>query len=92
MKTEWSQCAKCPYKVKERFCRDKNGKAPSFCATKHRPDLIEKSLQEYQSSDIRELARQSSIQEADGYANRELGYDHLKPIKEVSLRLVTGLP
>ena len=34
----------------------------------------EKALEELEKAEIREFARQASIQEGEGYADRELGY------------------
>jgi len=45
-------------------------------------ELIERSLEEYKKdSVILEFAGQSSIQEAEGYDNRELGFNRIRPIK-----------
>lgn len=38
-------------------------------------------LQEYASEHVADFARQASLQEKDGYANRELGYERLRPVK-----------
>jgi len=81
MKSESPNCAKCPYKIADRLCRGEDGKAPPFCPTENKSDLVRNCVREYEASDILEFARQSSIQEAEGYANRELGYEHVKPSK-----------
>ena len=81
MKNELPNCARCPYNNTDRLCRKENGKAPSFCPTRNKSDLIESCLDEYKMSDNLEFARQSSIQEADGYIEREKGYGHVKPAK-----------
>jgi len=68
---EKPQCAKCP----EIFCypaiaadqEPSFEKAPSFCPTKLKKDLIEKTLQEYDREDIREFARLASVQEFECY-------------------------
>jgi len=68
---EKPQCAKCP----EIFCypaiaadqEPSFEKAPSFCPTKLKKDLIEKTLQEYDRADIREFARLASVQEFECY-------------------------
>ncbi len=81
MENEIPNCARCPYKSSDRLCRKENGKAPSFCPTINRTDLAEKCMTEYESPDIHEFARQATIQEAEGYLNRELGFEHIRPLK-----------
>ncbi|QTA90493.1 DUF1847 domain-containing protein [Desulfonema magnum] len=81
MKNEVPECAICPYKMSDRLCKTENGKYPPSCPTKNRTDLIEKCLKEYEKPDILEFAKQSAIQESDGYAGKEFGYERLKPLK-----------
>jgi uncharacterized metal-binding protein len=81
MESGTPNCARCPFKIADRFCKIENGKNPSYCPTKNLPDLIERCLKKYDSPDVYEFAKQAAIQEADGYANRELGYEHIKPSK-----------
>lgn len=64
-----------------RLCKKENGKAPSFCPTKNKQDLIRDCLDEYEKADVFEFAKQAAIQESEGYANREQGYEHLRPSK-----------
>ncbi len=70
-KMELSQCARCPLERSEKACRDKNGKAPRFCPTRQLTEVIRKSQDPYKDAYIREFARQASIQEGEGYINRE---------------------
>jgi uncharacterized metal-binding protein len=82
MPDESPNCARCPYKIADRICRTKEGKGPDFCPTKNMPECVEDSLKEYKQSDgIGEFAKQASIQEAEGYMNRELGYEHVRAQK-----------
>jgi uncharacterized metal-binding protein len=74
-------CAKCTVSLSERACRKENGKGPDFCPTLYKKEIIENSLQEYENPKVREFGRQASIQEAEGYGNKELGYDHVRPVK-----------
>jgi uncharacterized metal-binding protein len=74
-------CARCPYKSSERLCRTEDGKAPPFCPTQNKADVLADCLTEYDKPEVRELARQAALQEADGYGNRDLGYARLRPIK-----------
>ena len=71
MASVMSQCAKCSISSDERACRVEGGEGPAFCPTIHMEPVIERARQRYQHPDIREFARQSSIQEAEGYANRD---------------------
>lgn len=69
------RCASCPYEASDRICRNKDGKAPSFCPTLNMPDLAQESLKQYNDDPaVSKFAKQASIQEADGYMNRELGH------------------
>lgn len=82
MPYETSNCARCPYKISDRICRTEEGKAPNFCPTRNMPECLEQSLKEFDNiNGIREFAKQASIQEADGYMNRGLGYAHVRPQK-----------
>ena len=75
------QCAVCPYDWSERFCRHDHGKAPGNCPSTRHQDLVSQSLEAIHSPDVREFARQASIQEAEGYCNREKGYESVRPVK-----------
>ena len=88
MKNEHPDCAQCPFKVSERICRTDDGKAPLSCPTKNKSLIIDESIKEYEKTDILEFAKQASIQEGEGYGDKELGYDHIKPIKPRILEVV----
>ncbi len=88
MKDQIPSCAKCPYKMLDRFCKKEDGKAPPFCPTQNKTVLIKNTLEEYKKSDILEFARQASIQEGEGYGEKELGYAHVKPIKPRIMELI----
>ncbi len=81
MKAPEPQCAVCPYEWPERFCRGVHGKAPANCPSVHHKDLVNESIEAIDSGEVREFARQASIQEAEGYCNREKGYKWLRPVK-----------
>ena len=82
MSNATANCARCPYKISDRLCREENGKSPAFCPTHNMPELISQSLKEYSNTlEVREFARQASIQEADGYVNRDLGYENVRASK-----------
>ena len=64
-------CAKCPtracspaIKASERPALDT---APNFCPMKCMPEVIEKALSEYNKPDVKEFARQASLQEGECY-------------------------
>ena len=64
-------CARCPVeacvlpiKVNDELSIEK---APNFCPMKVMPDVIERALLEYDRPEIKELARQASIQELECY-------------------------
>jgi hypothetical protein len=71
------QCAVCPYEWSERFCRQDQGKSPANCPSILHQDLVTESLDAIGSGEVREFARQASIQEAEGYCDREKGYGEL---------------
>ena len=81
MTLKFSDCARCPFAIAERLCRNQNGKAPAFCPTRDLAQLTQASLKIYQQDKYAEFARQASIQEAEGYADRDLGYARVRPAK-----------
>lgn len=81
MTTEMAGCARCPFDTKQRICQTEDGKSPPFCPTKNYEPVMARALEEFNKPEILEFARQASIQEGEGYANRELGYEQVKPIK-----------
>ena len=63
---ERTECAKCEKVV----CgSEQSQQGPSSCPTKIKSEVIDKALLEYDKPDIREFARQASIQEAECYMN-----------------------
>ena len=81
MSQELAGCARCPIQTKDRLCQTEDGKSPSFCPTKNYQAAVNASAEELKKPEILEFARQASIQEAEGYANKEMGYEHVKPVK-----------
>jgi uncharacterized metal-binding protein len=88
MKKEYPNCAKCPFDMPERLCKKEDGKAPPFCPTENKTALFDKCLEEYEKTDIHEFAKQASIQEGDGYSDRDLGYACVKPLKPRILEIM----
>jgi uncharacterized metal-binding protein len=66
-----SSCAHCPIDKKERICLVEGGRGPKFCPTLNREDAIKEAKKEYQREEIREFARQASVQEGECYAGRD---------------------
>jgi uncharacterized metal-binding protein len=81
MEKEIPKCARCPIKTQDRLCQKEDGEAPVFCPTQNYQAAVDRALQEFKKPEILEFARQASIQEGEGYGNKELGYEHVKPIK-----------
>ena len=81
MDKELPGCARCPINTQDRVCQQEDGKSPLFCPTQNYQAVIEKALDELKKPEILEFARQASIQEGAGYANRDLGYEKVKPNK-----------
>ncbi|MBW1698521.1 MAG: DUF1847 domain-containing protein [Deltaproteobacteria bacterium] len=81
MSSELPGCAKCPYEPTTRICQQKDGKSPPFCPTVTKTHIIEKALEEVMKPENLEFARQASIQEGEGYADKELGYAQTRPLK-----------
>ena len=75
------KCAVCPYDWSERYCRHDRGKAPANCPSTRSRDLVDQSVEAIRSPEIREFARQASIQEAECYSNRGQGYESVRPAK-----------
>jgi uncharacterized metal-binding protein len=88
MDQELPGCARCPFEPQERMCQNEEGKAPPFCPTVNRADVVKKALEELKNPDIREFALQASIQEGEGYADKELGYAKARPLKPRILEIV----
>jgi uncharacterized metal-binding protein len=74
-------CARCPFEPPVRICQNEEGKAPPFCPTVNRTGVIEEAQAELEKPEILEFARQASVQEGEGYADRELGFDRARPAK-----------
>lgn len=71
------ECAKCG--IKDKICRTPEGQGPAFCPTLQRKESVEKA--EYAKPGIGQFAREASIQEAEGYGNRNVKPYLRHPIK-----------
>lgn len=75
-------CAKCAKVVCDTQYSDQG---PSNCPTKSKRSAIERTLAEYQKPEVREFARQASIQEFEGYMNLPEGKTPRNPrVEEVA--------
>ncbi len=74
-------CARCSIKADDRICRKEGGKHPKNCPTAADQTIIDDTLLLYKQDENFEFARQASRQEKDGYSNRELGYEKVRPAK-----------
>lgn len=81
MKEQTPSCARCTFPVSERLCSPPEGHAHPGCPTGEYPGLCETALKEYETPDIHTFARMASIQEGEGYGRKNLGGDHMIPIK-----------
>lgn len=66
-----SDCASCTLTLQEKVCLNPEGKGAKGCPTLVKKKLADKAQKEYQPADIREFARQASIQEGECYAGRD---------------------
>jgi uncharacterized metal-binding protein len=76
-----ANCAACPFKNAEKVCMSEEGRHPPDCPTRLQEEVIAEAMREYNRPEVREFARQASLQEAEGYADREKGYDNVRPAK-----------
>ena len=82
MRDKMPNCARCPFDAGDRLCQKQDGKAPGYCPTRNMKKLAEQSLAIYNGApDMLELAKQASIQEAEGYADRDLGFENVRASK-----------
>lgn len=63
-------CGSCGLERNERICITESGRGSKGCPTLTHQAVLDRANREYASEDIREFARQSSIQEAECYQNR----------------------
>jgi uncharacterized metal-binding protein len=66
-----SDCASCALAPKEKVCMNPKGKGAKGCPTLGKKKLSVQAQMKYQSVEVREFARQASIQEGECYAGRD---------------------
>ena len=74
-------CAACDLEVNRRICYTEEGVGSKGCPTLKDEEVLAEALKEYKDPEILEFARQASIQEAEGYANRHQRPYILQPTK-----------
>jgi uncharacterized metal-binding protein len=74
-------CADCNLPRQRRACLEEGGTGAAGCPTLNAPELAAEVERAYQDSQLREFARQASIQEAACYANRHQRPYRLQPTK-----------
>jgi uncharacterized metal-binding protein len=72
-------CAKCP--IVQKACSTEGGKGPKGCPTVNGRELMRSVLERYDEPQIKEFARQASIQEGECYADRGKKPFVLRPTK-----------
>jgi len=80
-KNQATDCANCPIPRSERICRTPKGKAPRGCPTAGGKKILADAKKRYDDSDVREFARQASVQEGQCYEGRDQKPFVLRPTK-----------
>ena len=80
-KTPAPSCAFCKYEKAEKVCVSEEGKGGKGCPTLIETQVLAEANREYELPDIREFARNASIQEAECYANRDQRPYIMQPTK-----------
>ena len=88
MENEMPTCARCTFKIPERACRKEEGKAPPFCPTRNKTDVLQRAQELLLKPENYEFAKQASIQEGEGYGDKVLGYALVKPVKPRIMEIV----
>ena len=65
-----SDCAACSLTDRERICLTPQGKGSKGCPTLGKKKLLKEALNAYEPAEIREFARQASVQEGQCYSGR----------------------
>ncbi len=86
MKKIECDCTKCS--ITEKACQSETGKGPVWCPTKEQRTLLDQSLKEYEREEIKEFARQASLQEGACYIHRDAKPFVMIPTKSRAEELV----
>lgn len=76
-----ASCAECPFQNAEKVCIAPGGKHPQTCPTVNQEAVLAAAMAEYAKPEIAAFARNASIQEGEGYADRNRGYASVRPLK-----------
>jgi uncharacterized metal-binding protein len=74
-------CASCKLEVAKKVCMAKEGLGSTGCPTLIQKKILDRSNREYERPNIKEFARQASIQEGECYANRHQRPYVMQPTK-----------
>ncbi|MFZ0449559.1 MAG: DUF1847 domain-containing protein [Desulfatiglandaceae bacterium] len=74
-------CAACDLETAGRICMSDEGAGSKGCPTLTRREVLIEANKEYKDPEVREFARQASIQEAACYANRDQRPYVMQPTK-----------
>ncbi len=74
-------CAECTFKVDTRICKVENGKHPDSCPTVATESQNEDTNIEYTIKENQLFARNASLQEKEGYTQKNQGYEKIRPVK-----------
>ena len=74
-------CASCDIPINKRVCIIEDGVGSKGCPTLTREQILREAQKEYEDPEVREFARQASIQEAEGYTVWDQHPDIKLPIK-----------
>ena len=74
-------CASCDLENDKRICMQEDGSGSRGCPTLTKKEVLEEADKEYDLAEIKEFARNASIQEAECYANRHQRPYTMQPSK-----------
>jgi uncharacterized metal-binding protein len=74
-------CASCDLENDKRICMQEDGSGSRGCPTLTKKEVLEEADKEYDLAEIKEFARNASIQEAECYANRHQRPYTMQPTK-----------
>jgi uncharacterized metal-binding protein len=74
-------CASCNLEGAKKACMTREGVGPAGCPTLTQKKILNRSNREYEPPDIKEFARQASVQEGECYANRHQRPYVMQPTK-----------
>jgi uncharacterized metal-binding protein len=69
-----ANCADCGYRKEQKACvaPPEEGRNPPFCPMSNREEVLAGALASYEEPETAAFAQQASIQEGEGYANRDV--------------------